>query len=137
MVLSLCFTTQRQAAVGYIEETPTEKSVQANSDLLLGEASLGGDLVDLLLLQLQLGARVAHLKEAAASWGEVLALSNLSGRWVRVRYVMDRGKVAMRDLDKDWLTWAGVALTRAGPPLAVVALGQVAGCSRRAHSLTR
>ena len=25
----------------------------------------------------------------------------------------------------DWLTWAGVALTRAGPPLAVVALGQV------------
>ena len=51
---------------------------------------------------------------------------------------MERGKVAMRDLDKDWLTWAGVALTRAGPPLAVVALGQVAGCGRRrAHSLTR
>ena len=72
MLLSLCFTTQRQAAVGYIEETPTEKSVEANSDLLLGEASLGGDLVDLLLLQLQLGARVAHLKEAAAR-GEVLS----------------------------------------------------------------
>ena len=70
MLLSLCFTTQRQAAVGYIEETPTEKSVEANSDLLLGEASLGGDLVDLLLLQLQLRARVAHLKEAAGR-GEV------------------------------------------------------------------
>ena len=47
---------------------------EAKSDLLLGEASLGGDLVDLLLLQLQLGARVAHLKEAAASReGEVLS----------------------------------------------------------------
>merc|ERR1712216_726745 len=54
-------------------------------DLLLGESSLGGDLVDLLLLQLQLRARVAHLKEAA-------------GRFVK-------------------FSWAGVALTRAGPPL--------------------
>ena len=40
---------------------------QVETDLLLGESSLGGDLVDLLLLQLQLGARVAHLEEAAAS----------------------------------------------------------------------
>merc|ERR1711928_125196 len=32
-------------------------------NLLLGESSLGGDLVDLLLLQLR--ARVAHLEEAA------------------------------------------------------------------------
>ena len=54
------------------EEAPTGKLVEANSDLLLGEASLGGDLVDLLLLQLQLGARVAHLKEAATR-GEVLS----------------------------------------------------------------
>ena len=33
-------------------------------DLLLGEAGLVGDLIDLLLLQLQRGAGVAHLKEA-------------------------------------------------------------------------
>ena len=86
MVLSLCFTTPQQTTVGAtIEEAPCKMEVEAKSDLLLGEASLGSDLVDLLLLQLQLGARVAHLKEAAASWGEVLAFSNLSGRWVRVR----------------------------------------------------
>merc|ERR1719422_1088024 len=37
-------------------------------NLLLGESSLGGDLVDLLLLQL--GARVAHLEEAEREVGE-------------------------------------------------------------------
>ena len=48
--------------------TSKESSIgQVETDLLLGESSLGGDLVDLLLLQLQLGARVAHLEEAAAS----------------------------------------------------------------------
>ena len=49
--------------------TSTESSIGqvAETNLLLGESSLGGDLVDLLLLQLQLGARVAHLEEAAAS----------------------------------------------------------------------
>ena len=45
---------------------------QVETDLLLGESSLGGDLVDLLLLQLQLGARVAHLEEAAEA-GEAAA----------------------------------------------------------------
>ena len=49
--------TSKESSIGQVVET----------DLLLGESSLGGDLVDLLLLQLQLGARVAHLEEAAAS----------------------------------------------------------------------
>ena len=49
--------TSTESLIGQVVET----------DLLLGESSLGGDLVDLLLLQLQLGARVAHLEEAAAS----------------------------------------------------------------------
>ena len=94
MVLSLCFTTQRQAAaVGYDwllpSTTLTEKlsDILTDSDLLLGESSLGGDLVDLLLLQLQLRARVAHLKEAAGRFVKFSCFQkrNLSGRWVRVR----------------------------------------------------
>ena len=60
MLLSLCFTIQQTHVFN------TKGSNFDPTDLLLGEASLGGDLVDLLLLQLQLGARVAHLKEAAA-----------------------------------------------------------------------
>ena len=69
MVVSLCFTTQGQAAaLGYnwsLPSTTQQRNDLTDSDLLLGESSLGGDLVDLLLLQLQLRARVAHLKEAA------------------------------------------------------------------------
>ena len=64
MLLSLCFTIQQTHVFN------TNGSNFDPTDLLLGEASLGGDLVDLLLLQLQLGARVAHLKEAATR-GEV------------------------------------------------------------------
>ena len=77
--MSIYQTTGRDGPFTLLHNTATDccwlqlKS-EAKSDLLLGEASLGGDLVDLLLLQLQLGARVAHLKEAAASReGEVLS----------------------------------------------------------------